>query len=124
VGRTVLIAYDGSGAAKRAAMSFATSGLAKGRDIHVVTVDGNGARAWEMANRGVEALKAADISATGHNVVSLLSNVEALFELAGDLEAGLIVMGAFTRSRLRELFSGSATRGLIEQTKVPLYLQH
>jgi nucleotide-binding universal stress UspA family protein len=35
-----------------------------------------------------------------------------------------MVMGAFTRSRLRQLFSGSVTRGLVEQTEIPLYLQH
>jgi nucleotide-binding universal stress UspA family protein len=35
-----------------------------------------------------------------------------------------MVMGAFTRSRLRQLFAGSVTRGLVERTEIPLYLQH
>lgn len=69
-------------------------------------------------------LRAANVRAIPHNIVSVLSNVGALFKLAGDLQAGLMVMGTFTRSRLRELFSGSVTRGLIEQTQIPLYLQH
>ena len=69
-------------------------------------------------------LRAANVPAKAHSIVSVLSNIEALFKLAKDLEAGLMVMGAFTRSRLRELFSGSVTRGLVEQTEVPLYLQH
>ncbi|HXJ19807.1 MAG TPA: universal stress protein [Polyangia bacterium] len=124
LGGTVLVAYDGSGAAKRALSSFASSGLATGRDIHVVTIDDNGAVAWEMANRAVETLKAADIPAKGHNIVSLLSNQDVIIRLAKEIDAGLIVMGAFTRSRLRELFSGSVTRSLVDTTEIPLYLQH
>jgi nucleotide-binding universal stress UspA family protein len=124
VSGTILLAYDGSGAAKRALASFAGSGLAIGREVHVVTIDDNGAVAWEMANRAVETLKAADIPAKGHNIVTLLSNQEAITRLAKEIDAGLIVMGAFARSRLRELFSGSVTRSLVETTEIPLYLQH
>ena len=54
LGKKVVVAYDGSGAAKRAIASFAASGLAKGREVHVATVDDNGAEAWEMANQAVE----------------------------------------------------------------------
>jgi nucleotide-binding universal stress UspA family protein len=124
VGSKILVAYDGSGAAKRALASFAASGLARGREVHVVTIDDNGAIAWDMANKAVQVLQAADITAKGHNLVSLLSNVEVITKLAKDLQAGMIVMGAFTRSRLRELFSGSVTRSLVETTEIPLYLQH
>jgi nucleotide-binding universal stress UspA family protein len=120
----ILLAYDGSGAAKRALASFARSGLARGREVHVVTIDDNGAIAWDMANWAVQQLQAADITAKGHNLVSLLSNVEVITKLAKDLDAAMIVMGAFTRSRLRELFSGSVTRSLVETTEIPLYLQH
>ena len=124
LGQTVLVAYDGSGAAKRAITSFAASGMAQDRIVHVATVDDNGVVAREMSERAVAMLRAANVPATAHNVVSVLSNVDALFKLAKDLGAGLMVMGAFTRSGLRELFSGSVTRGLVEETEIPLYLQH
>jgi nucleotide-binding universal stress UspA family protein len=124
LGRTVLVAYDGSGAAKRAITSFAASGIAQGRAVHVATVDDNGVVGMEMAERGVAMLRAANVPATAHNIVSVLSNIDALFKMAKELQAGLLVMGAFTRSRLRQLFSGSVTRGLVERTEVPLYLQH
>ena len=124
LGSIVLVAYDGSGAAKRALTSFAASGLARSRQVHVATVDDNGVVARQMAEQAAEMLRAVNVRATPHNIVSVLSNVEALFKLAADLQAGLMVMGTFTRSRLRELFSGSVTRGLIEQTQIPLYLQH
>jgi nucleotide-binding universal stress UspA family protein len=124
LGSTVLVAYDGSGAAKRALTSFATSGLARSRHVHVATVDDNGHVAREMSERAAAMLDALAVPAKPHNIVSTLSNIDALFKLADELKAGLVVMGTFTRSKLRELFSGSVTRGLIEKTKIPLYLQH
>jgi nucleotide-binding universal stress UspA family protein len=123
LGGKVLLAYDGSGAARRAIESFAASGLAASRELHVVTVDDDGARAWEMATRGVAILVEAGFRASAHNVVSTLSNADAIFELGRELPAGLIVMGAFARSRITYLFQQSAMRGLIERSAVPLYLQ-
>jgi nucleotide-binding universal stress UspA family protein len=124
LGHKVLVAYDGSGSAKRAATSFAQSGLCESREVHVATVDDDGEAAFEMASRGVEILRAAGVFANAHNVVSALSNVDALFHLAGELGAGVIVMGAFAHSRLAHLFHESTMRGLIEKSTVPLYLQH
>jgi nucleotide-binding universal stress UspA family protein len=122
--KTVVIAYDGSGAAKRALGSFAGSGLARGRAVHVATVDDNGAEAYEMASRGVLALRAMGVDAKPNNIVSPLSNVDALFKFAEELGAGLMVMGAFARSRVASFFRGSATQGIVERTKIPLFLQH
>jgi nucleotide-binding universal stress UspA family protein len=124
LGERVLVAFDGSGAVKRAAASFAASGLAKGRQIHVATIDDSGARAWDMAQSGVALFEAAGLTATAHNIVSPLSNADAIFAFAGELGAGAIVMGAFAHSRLAHLFRQSAMRTLIEKSSVPLYLQH
>ena len=124
LGSTVLVAYDGGAAAKRALASFAASGLAESRNIHVATVDDDGARAWETANLAVESLRASGIPATPHSIVSTLSNAEALAKLCEDIGAGMVVMGAFARSRMEELFGGSTTRALVEHSPTPLYLQH
>jgi nucleotide-binding universal stress UspA family protein len=119
-----MVAFDGSGASKRAVAAFAESGLARGRQVHVATVDDNGAAAWEMAERATQMLRAADIPATTHNVVSPLGTADALLELRGKLDAGWLVMGAFARARIFELISGSVTRALVEQMHVPIYLCH
>jgi nucleotide-binding universal stress UspA family protein len=124
LGSRVVVAYDGSNAAKRAIASFAASGLAQSRNIQVATVDDSGEQAWEMASAGVKALANLGVAATPHNIVSALSNVEALFGFAKEIGAGLMVMGAFAHSRLAHLFHGSVTRGLVERTTIPLYLQH
>lgn len=124
LGDVVLCAYDGSGASKRALTSFASSGLAQSRQVHVATVDDNGVLAWEMAARGVELLRTAGVTAKAHSIVSALANVDALFEMAGKLGAGLMVMGSSADSRLRQWFERSVTRGLVEKSPIPLYLQH
>jgi nucleotide-binding universal stress UspA family protein len=124
LGEDVVVAYDGSRAAKRAMASFGASGLAKSRNVHVATVDDSGEQAWEMATAGVSVLAEAGVTSVPHNIVSALSNVEALFAFAREIHAGLVVMGAFAHSRLAHLFHGSVTRGLVERTEIPLYLQH
>jgi nucleotide-binding universal stress UspA family protein len=120
----VLIAYDGSSASRRAVESFAASGLAAGRPLHMVSVDDEGARAWEMADRGAETLRAAGMEPTLHNVVSTLSIAGAILELQARLNAGLIVMGAYAHSRIAALIWGSVTRELVDKTTVPLFLHH
>jgi len=47
-----------------------------------------------------------------------------LLEVAVQLKAGLIVMGSFAHSRLRNLFRGSVTQQLVERTTIPLFLTH
>ena len=49
---------------------------------------------------------------------------EALERTARDLAAGLIVMGAFGHSRLRETFFGGVTRYLLDAAHTPLLLAH
>ena len=40
------------------------------------------------------------------------------------LEAGLIVMGAYGRSPLREFFGTSLTRTILTESPVPLFVYH
>jgi len=41
-----------------------------------------------------------------------------------DIEADMIVMGAYGHSRLREAIFGGATRDMMAEAKVPLFLAH
>jgi nucleotide-binding universal stress UspA family protein len=123
LGKKVVVAYDGSAAAKRAIESFAKSGLAEQREVLVATVDDDGERAFELASRAVALLGDLAVAATPHNIVSTLANTDALQEFATKAGAAMIVMGSFAHSRLKQLFRGSVTRGLVEKTTIPLYLQ-
>jgi nucleotide-binding universal stress UspA family protein len=124
LGPTVLIAYDGGPAAARALASFVASGLGESRDVHVATVGEDGEKAMETAMQATENLRASGIKATPHGIVSVLADSDALVEFGAKLGAGLVVMGAFARSRIKEMFSGSLTRALVAGSPTPIYLQH
>ena len=123
-GHDVLIAFDGSSAAKRAALAFAESGLAQGRTVHVASMDDDGEQAWEMASRGVDLLREHSVPAKPRSLVSALPIADALLELRRKLGAGLMVTGAYASSRFSELLWGSVTREMIEKSPVPLFLHH
>ena len=123
-GPDVMLAYDGSSASNRALRAFAESGLAHGRKVHVASVQDDGEEAWEMASRGVDMLKALSIAAKPRSVVSALPIAEAILEARRKLGAGMLVIGAYTRSRLSEIIWGSVTHTLLEQSPVPLFLHH
>jgi nucleotide-binding universal stress UspA family protein len=124
LGEDIVVAYDGSRAAKRAIASFAATGLARSRKVHVASVDDSGEQAWMLATAGVNLFAELGVVAEANNIVSAHSSVEALVTFAKRINAGLLVMGAFAHNRIAHLFHGSVTRGLIERTTIPLYLQH
>ena len=41
-----------------------------------------------------------------------------------DVEADLVVMGAYGHSRFREAILGGATRSMLEQTALPVFMAH
>jgi nucleotide-binding universal stress UspA family protein len=49
---------------------------------------------------------------------------DVLVRHAGDLDAGLLVMGAYGHSRLMEAVLGGATRDLLIESDVPLFMAH
>lgn len=49
---------------------------------------------------------------------------EALLAVAGEVRADLLVMGAYGRTRFSEWFFGGATRHVLEQATVPLFMCH
>ena len=49
---------------------------------------------------------------------------DVLVRHAGDLDAGLLVMGAYGHSRLIEAILGGATREMLSEATVPLFMAH
>jgi nucleotide-binding universal stress UspA family protein len=124
-GPAAMIAYDGSAAATRALRSFAASGLARDRNLHVATVDDDGAVAFEMASRGCELLRREfGLRAEPENVVSTESTTDALLSRRAKLGAGLIVLGGYVPSPLARWMWGSVTHEILEHTVVPVFLHY
>jgi len=68
----------------------------------------------------------------GHGIVARRRRIDASAHEAGDallheaqrMDANLLVMGAYGRSRLRERVLGGATRQVLQQADLPVLVQH
>ena len=119
--RPVLLAWDG-GHESAAAMRAALPMLALASAAHILTV-----REKEdtfPARDAASYLSRHDIHAEVHAVERHGSIAATIAKTAKDLDAGLIVMGLFGKSRLRELILGGVSRELLDTSTVPLLLAH
>lgn len=129
VGQRVMVAWNATREAARA-LNDALPLLKKAKEVHVVAVNprgGNGRDghgdvpsadiALHLARHGVkaeaEAIEAKNMGAG-----------EALLSRAMDESVDMIVMGAYGRSRLRELVLGGATRHMLRHMTVPVLMSH
>jgi len=60
----------------------------------------------------------------GHMIRNELSFADALLSRAADDGAGMLVMGAYGHSRLRETVMGGATREILKHMTVPVFMSH
>ena len=123
-GPAVLVAYDGTAAAARAIQSFADSGLARGRQVYVLSVGDEGTTAWQTAERGCAMFRALGVEATGRHVVSLQSTADSILGERDKLGAQLIVQGAYAHSRFSRLLWGSVTKDILRKSVVPVFLHY
>ncbi len=121
--RIALVAWNGSLEATRAAAA-ALPLLARLERVEVVTIgqDGPGAAS---ADDLVGYLGAHGIKASASNIHELSGPAGKMILNHGQkIGAELIVMGAYTHSRVRELFLGGATREALRAANVPVLLTH
>lgn len=65
------------------------------------------------------------ITAEGHELVAPdLDPGNVLLNTASDMNADLLVIGAYGHSRLREMVLGGVTRSLLQQAPVPVLMSH
>jgi nucleotide-binding universal stress UspA family protein len=122
----IICGYDGSKEAGRA-IREAVPLLLKAKDVRIVWADppkqqdAHGAPGADMA----QMLARHGIKATAESIpTGGLKAAEALAVRVRDLGAGLIVMGAYGHTRLREFMLGGATRYALHHMNVPLFLSH
>jgi nucleotide-binding universal stress UspA family protein len=127
LGGRALVAWNGCREAVRA-IHDALPLLAGMREVVVLTV------APERDEGGDRGLPDADMAAhlARHGLNVTLRSVpdagvgvsETLLNEAADLGAGLLVMGGYGHSRLRELVFGGVTRAILAQTTLPVLISH
>lgn len=115
-----MVAYDGSETAKKAIADIARGDLFKSMPGHVVMIGSDNKRNRQDLQDACNVL-----SSHGHEVQGHLRQGGVVAELSAfrsEHHIGLIVMGAYGHSRVRELFVGSNTSKMISDSPVPLLL--
>ncbi|MDM0083469.1 universal stress protein [Variovorax sp. J31P179] len=126
LGKNVLVAWDGSREAA-IALRDALPLLSKAASVALVSwragaapVDDSDLRipqilAW-LRRHGIEAKAVQHVASEGL--------ADALLSHAAQKQAGLVVMGGYGHTRIRELVLGSVTRGVFERMDVPILMAH
>jgi nucleotide-binding universal stress UspA family protein len=122
--RPVAVAYDGSLQAARTLFAFQESGLGQGRPIHVISIDPDLDKATSLADRAIDFLRVHDHEVLGRPRATTRPPAEVILELVDDLDAELLVMGAYGQPTLREFFIGSVTRSILEKCPTPVFCYH
>lgn len=116
--KTIMIAYDGSDSANKAVDMVASSPLYKGLACHLVCVSDDAANLLQSASKKLEAcpdIKLTTTALTGKAETELCAYQEAQ-------KIDLTIMGAFSHTRLREMFLGSFTEKMLTHSKKPVLL--
>lgn len=116
--RRVLIAFDGSATTRKGVEMVAESPLFRGLEVDVLTVgDGNAAQGLDWATA---TLAQAGFAAVAHRVEG--DPEEAIAAHVRDNAIGLLVMGAYGHSRIRQLIVGSTTTAVLRNCQIPVLL--
>jgi nucleotide-binding universal stress UspA family protein len=123
IGERIVIAWNGSTeTARTVAMSMPYLALA--RSVQILSVDG----AMQPGPSGDDlaaALRLRGIAATSRTITAANHQAgEVFLKEARAVECDLLVKGAYTQSRLRQMIFGGATRHIIMEADIPVILAH
>jgi nucleotide-binding universal stress UspA family protein len=120
VGRHVAVFWNGSAEASRA-VAFALPLLEKAEAVSILSArEEESVAPAELADY----LARHGISAKVHSFVAGGQVGDSLITEAASLGADLVVMGAYTHSRLRQLILGGVTRHILHNAALPVLLSH
>ena len=117
---SVMLAFDGSDTSRKGVEMLASSPLFKGIPIHLVMVGDDNGEHRALLDSARDTLVSA-----GFDVHIALRSGEvepALHAYQAEHQIGLLVMGAYGHSRIRQFLVGSTTTRMIRSTTTPLML--
>lgn len=117
---SVMLAYDGSGTTRRGIELLSKSPLFSGMPIHIVMVGADSDTNREQLTWAEKSLLEG-----GHEVQTAIvaGEVEpALHEYQDKHDIGMMVMGAYGHSKIRQFLVGSTTTSMLEQSRTPLLI--
>ncbi len=128
-GKRVLLTWNASRESARA-LREALPILAAAEDVVVLSsepddADTEIARGHPHADELARFLESHGIESISSGIADLdISTSDAILGQAAEMDADLIVMGAYGHARLREIILGGVTRDLLKESTVPLFLAH
>lgn len=120
----ILVAYDGSLPAMRALQLFTLLGLGAGRQVQVMSIDGDEELAVRRANGAAAYLRSHGIAVSVAPVATRVPPSEVLRIEVAQRKIGTLVMGAYGRRGFREMLFGSTTNTLVEEPPCALFVYH
>ncbi|MGK9066226.1 universal stress protein [Stutzerimonas chloritidismutans] len=117
---SVMLAFDGSATTRKGVEMIASSPLFKGIPIHLVMVGADTGDSRALLESARDALRAAGFEV---QIAIRAGEVEpTLHAYQAEHRIGLLVMGAYGHSRIRQFLVGSTTTNMIRTTTTPLLL--
>ncbi|GAB6390340.1 universal stress protein [Stutzerimonas marianensis] len=117
---SVMLAFDGSATTRKGVEMIASSPLFKGIPIHLVMVGSDTGDSRALLESARDALRAAGFEV---QIAIRAGEVEpTLHAYQAEHRIGLLVMGAYGHSRIRQFLVGSTTTNMIRTTTTPLLL--
>lgn len=126
MGQRVMVAWDDSREAARA-VADALPLLRRAQSVHVVQWS-EGGESDEPPQARLERLRhwllRHGVQASLRTENSHVDIANAILSVAADLDADLLVMGAYGHARWAELMLGGATRGVLKAMTLPVLMSH
>jgi nucleotide-binding universal stress UspA family protein len=124
IGSNVLVAWNGSTEQTRTT-TFALPVLAQAERVTVLTVEGGTTVPGPTGEQMSAYLQAHGIPAAPMTVGLEGRNTgEAILATATKLGCDLLIKGAYTQSRLRQMIFGGATRHILAKAAIPVLMAH
>jgi len=119
-----VIGWD-SGVQSAHAVRQSVAGLAQAKRITAVSIDATAESCCATTEGLIRYLNSHQVKVALRNFSSVSGPTgEALLDAAMELDADLLVMGAYGHSRLREYLIGGTTRDVIKHAQIPVLMVH
>ncbi len=124
LGETITIAWNGSTETARA-VAFAMPVLMQARRVIVVTVEGGPLHQGPPGEQLARSLRLNGIKADAVNITMERRNIgDTLLRHSESVGADLMVKGAYTQSRLRQMIFGGTTSHILAEANLPVFMAH
>jgi nucleotide-binding universal stress UspA family protein len=123
LGEIIVIAWNCSTESARLLM-FAKPLLARAKRVVVLSIEG-GMVSGPAAGDVAQALRRSGLAVEATvRKPDGMTNGEAVLRYTADLGADLLLKGAYTNSRLRQMIFGGVTRHILQEATIPVLMSH